>query len=239
MMPPMQILPPISSFRQKPEALGVAVCAECDLVVRIPVLMPGNRASCPRCGYHLASAYHNPVERILIFSLSGLLCLVYSALFGFVDLSVIGQERAITLIETVEVLFRLNEPALALFLLGVVLGLPLLFLSALFALAFTLWRGTAGPRTIGLLRFVGWMRFWNMAEIFLLGILVSMVKVAAMADIGIGWSFYSYALFNGFMLAAVLHFDPHHVGVLIRQQARQRAAARSSHAEAGSNAAFG
>jgi paraquat-inducible protein A len=239
MMQPMHVRTPSYSFRQKPAALGVAVCAECDLVVRIPALMPGSRASCPRCGYHLASAYRDAIERILVFSLSGLLCLLYSAVFGFVDLSVIGQQRAITLIETVEVLYGLNELVLALILLGVVLGLPLLFLAALSALAFSLWRGSAGPRTILLLRFVGWIHFWNMAEIFLLGILVSMIKVAAMADIGIGLGFYSYALFNLFMLTAVLHFDPHHVGVLIRQQARQRAIDRSSHARTGVDVALG
>jgi len=183
------------------------ICHECDLLVDVRCLPPGHKAVCPRCGSVLSRAHANAVDRILVFSVTAALFLLLSNLFGMVRMTVQGQQREITLLETVQELFRLDELALAGFMLVVIIGLPMVFVGLTAWLATAIRLRRVSPRTINVLRVVGYLRFWNMAEIFFLGILVSMVKIASMADVAVGYSFWAYGMFNVFMIAAMMHVD--------------------------------
>jgi paraquat-inducible protein A len=198
------------------------ICHECDLLVDIGQLPDGYKASCPRCGFVFTRSVRNALDRMLIFALTAVICLVFSNLFAYVNLLVQGQEREISLLETVQVLFELKEWALSAFMLVVIIGLPAFFsvLISWLAIAIKLRRVT--PRTINLLRFIGYLRFWNMAEIFFLGILISMVKVASLARIEVGLSFWAYAFFNVFFIAALLHYDKFQLAQTIRRIVRDR-----------------
>ena len=50
---------------------------------------------------------------------------------------------------------------------------------------------------------------WSMVEIFVVGVLVSLVKIISLADISLGPSFFAYILFSLSMTAAVLNMDKH------------------------------
>jgi len=183
------------------------ICDECDLLVSIGQLPDGYRASCPRCESVLTRSVRNALDRMLIFALTALICLLFSNLFSYVNLLVQGQERQISLLETVQVLFELNEWALSGFMLVIIIGLPAFFTTLISWLAIAIKLQKVSPRTINMMRFIGYLRFWNMAEIFFLGILISMVKVASLAHIEVGLSFWAYAFFNVFFIAALLHYD--------------------------------
>ncbi len=183
------------------------LCHECGLIVNIDALREGQKAACPRCRYVITRLHKNAIDRILIFSLTAMILLILSNSFSFIVLSAQGQEREIALIETVRVLFSLNEWALALFMLVVIIGIPVVFTVALCWLVILIKFEVASHRAIGLLRVIEALRFWNMAEIFFLGIIVSMVKVVSLADITFGISFWTYALFSLFLIATLLHVD--------------------------------
>lgn len=199
-----------------------AICHECDLLVDIGQLAAGHKAMCPRCGCTITRAHRNAIDRILVFSLTALLFLLLSNSFEFVELVVQGQERQITLLQTVRELFALDEWLLGLIMLVVIIGLPALFTLLLFWLALTIRRGTVTPASIHVLQVVGYIRFWNMAEIFFLGILVSMVKLATMASVEVGYSFWAYALFNLFLVAAMSQVDKVQLALAIRRLSRKR-----------------
>lgn len=200
------------------------VCHECDLLVDLAGLHEGHRAECPRCACVLSEAHPDAPDRILVFSSSALLCLGMSVMFDFVRMSAAGQLRQVTIPETIEVLFALDAWALAAFTAVVIIGLPVLYMLCLIWLMLELRLGRATLRSFNLLRLIGFLRFWNMAEIFFLGILISMVKVAGMADIGLGTSFWYYALFNLFMILALYNVDRYQIARCIRQQIKARAA---------------
>ena len=193
------------------------ICRECDLLSYVGDLPEGHKAICPRCASVLTRSHINALNRMLVFSLTAILCLLLSNLFGYVDLSVQGQQREISLFETVQVLFELKERALGVFMLVVIIGLPTLFAGMIAWLAVAIKLRRVSPRTILLLRMIGYLQFWNMAEIFFLGILVSMVKVASMANVEVGSSFWAYALFNLFLIAAIVQFDRYQLALAIRR----------------------
>lgn len=198
------------------------ICHECDLLATVQHLSAGQKASCPRCGAVFTRAHKNALDRILVFGLTAVICLLFSNLFSYVNLSVQGQQRDITLLQTVQVLFELNEWTLAAFMAIVIIGLPTFFVGVISWLAVSIKWERVSPRTINLLKIVGYLRFWNMAEIFFLGILVSMVKVSSMAHIEVGISFWAYALFNVFLIAALANVDKFQLSQSIKRIVREK-----------------
>jgi paraquat-inducible protein A len=187
------------------------------LLVDIGQFPAGYKASCPRCGLVFTRSFRNALDRMLIFALTAVICLLFSNLFGYVNLLVQGQEREISLLETVQVLFELREWALSAFMAVIIIGLPAFFSVLVSWLAIAIKMQWVTPHTINLLRIIGYIRFWNMAEIFFLGILISMVKVASLARIEVGLSFWAYAFFNVFFIAALLHYDKFQLALAIRR----------------------
>ena len=193
------------------------ICRECDLLVDLERLVEGKRAECPRCGCVLSYRRRNANVRILVFTTTALLCLLASTIFDFIHLSAAGIARDLSLPQTISALFSLREWALAAFMSVIILGLPIAFLGALGYLALSLERGRVNHYSFDLLRFVTFLRVWNMAEIFFLGILVSMVKIAGMAEVGLGPSFWFYASFNLFLILSLSHVDQYQLGLGIRR----------------------
>ena len=200
------------------------ICAECDLLVVVGDLPDGHKATCPRCGSVFTRCFRNSLDRMLIFAVTALVCLLFSNLFGYVNLVIQGQEREISLFQTVQVLFELKEWSLSAFMLVVIIGLPAFFVSLVSWLAIAIKLQRVSPQTINLMRFIGYFRFWNMAEIFFLGILISMVKVASLARVEVGLSFWAYAAFNVFFIAAMLHYDKFQLAQAIKHIVRSKQA---------------
>ena len=50
--------------------------------------------------------------------------------------------------------------------------------------------------TVFILRWLFRITHWSMVEVFLIGVLVSLIKIAAMADVIPGISFWAYILFS-------------------------------------------
>lgn len=201
----------------QPELESCVICHDCDLLINMDNLPEGFKASCPRCGFTISAAHKDALNRILIFSLTALLCLLFSNLFSFVALTVQGQDRNISLFDTVKLLFNLQEWSLGIFVLLIIIALPILCSGMLCWLALTIKFKLATRSSITLLRIVEFLRFWNMAEIFFLGILISIIKIASMATISFGYSFWAYALFNVSFIAALINFDKHQLALEIRR----------------------
>jgi paraquat-inducible protein A len=119
--------------------------------------------------------------------------------------------------------------ALAAFMLVVIIGLPTLFIGLISWLAIAIKLQRVSPRTINLLRIIAYLRFWNMAEIFFLGILISMVKIASLAHVSVGYSFWAYGMFNLSLIAAMMHLDKFQLGQSIRRIVREKQAVLHGH----------
>jgi len=201
---------------------GYLICHECDLLTFVGDVPSGHKATCPRCGVVFTRSRKSALDRMLVFGFTAIICLLFSNLFSYVDISVQGQDRGITLLETVQVLFELDERALAVFVLVVIIALPTFFVSVICWLAVSIKLERVSARTIRLLRIIGYLQFWNMAEIFFLGILISMVKVSSMVHVEVGLSFWAYAMFNVFFIAAFAHVDRFQLAQAIKRIVRDQ-----------------
>ncbi len=194
------------------------VCHECGLLIELTRLPEGNKAICPRCNYTLTSSHHDAQNRVIAFALSALLFLGLSFLFPFLTFSAQGQDRTVTLIESISVMVTENFISLAVLIFIVTVLIPGGYLIGVLYvyISFKCQQLLKGTRET--LKLIGYLQHWNMAEIFLIGILVSFIKIASLAEISLGVSFIAYVLFILSMAAAVLHIDKQQAWQWLKQK---------------------
>ncbi len=167
-------------------------CHECDLLMRKPQLSDGERAECPRCGFELYSHNTQVVRRSLALVIAALLLYIPANFLPIMQINVLGQTSEDTVWSGVISLYAagglLKSIALVVFLCSMVI--PLIKLMMQMAVLLSI-RWNVG-RSYGLLlyRMYHLLREWGMLEVYLMGILVSIVKLADIAsptlDVGLG-----------------------------------------------------
>lgn len=169
------------------------LCPHCDLLVALPSLSVNSKASCPRCHTTLTMRWKEPQKRQFGYAFSALFMLVLSNLFPFVNMDVAGIYREISLTQIPGVMFADDYRSLAFIFAVFVQFIPAFCLTAILLLSC----GIALPKTIKTLlaKNIFLFKTWCMPEIFLVGVLVSFVKLMAYGDIGIGLSFYPFVIF--------------------------------------------
>jgi len=182
------------------------VCHECDLLVDVPALKDHDKAFCPRCDYLLASNRPNAAEKILAFSMTAMIFLLLANSFAFISLSAGGQEQTVTLIDSVNILFE-EHALLAGIVFATIIGVPGSLLAAMGYVSFSLRLAKRLPGTHWALRWSLRMLPWSMAEIFLIGILVSFIKIMALARVELGVSFWAYVFFTASLMLVILNVD--------------------------------
>lgn len=173
------------------------ICPQCDLRTQLPPLKPGIEARCPRCNEHLCAIAHTPYEGPLAWGVSALCFLILSCSFPFLSMSVQGNVSQISLLQSAETLIEQDFRLLAQLLLFFVLLTPAVFLFTLIYLYEGFRRQRVLPGMMQLTRVICQLKPWMMVDVFLLGVLVSIIKMASYADVSMGWSFWA---FLGFML---------------------------------------
>ncbi|AEV64949.1 paraquat-inducible protein A [Pseudomonas ogarae] len=165
---------------------GLVACHECDLLMRKPQLAHGEKAECPRCGYELYAHRHNVVERSLALVIAALLLYVPANFLPIMQLNLLGQSSQDTVWSGVVGLFDTGMQGVSAVVFLCSMGIPLLKLLCQLAVLLTI-RLDVG-RSYGLLlyRIYHHLRDWGMLEVYLMGVLVAIVKLADMAAMTIG-----------------------------------------------------
>jgi len=128
-------------------------------------------------------------------------------LFPFLIFSAQGSERTVSYVQSIQSLGQETYFVVVVFLLATTLLIPAILLLGINYVLISSKFKIALPYTREVLRVVFYLRPWNMAEIFLLGILVSMVKIASLAEVSFGGSFFSFVLYILSMAASKIYLD--------------------------------
>lgn len=184
-------------MKPQPDQLSkdVLVCHECDLLLKNPQLKPGQKARCPRCNFALAARGKNTLNRLIALSLTALILLGLSNAFPFLGFAVGGNEQQITFWQGINALWLQGYPELSILTLIVIVIIPTLFLLSILYLLISFKNGIKPLYGRFFLDFISHLRPWSMVEVFSIGVLVSLIKIASMATIEPGISFWSFLLF--------------------------------------------
>lgn len=170
-------------------------CHECDLLMSKPNLGVGQKARCPRCNYALAERGKNVLNYMMATSITALLLLIFSLSFPFLGFYSKGQDQNITLWQSIGALWENGFPLLSILGAIFILVMPALYLFSVLYLLTGFKFERPGRWSVKLLNSMFFIRPWAMAEVFFIGVLISLIKVAAMASIQIGLSFWAFVLF--------------------------------------------
>jgi paraquat-inducible protein A len=189
------------------DAAHLVACHECDLLHRQKPLPDGGKALCVRCGATLYRSHPRGNERALALALAGIVLFVIANSFPIVTLELGGERVVGTLNGAVWQLWRTGMPLLAAMVLVTLILMPLVQLAAICWLLLPLQFGRA-PRGHSLaFRALQSARTWGMVEVFVLGVLVALVKLAHLAHAVPGIALWSFGALMLVIAAAEASFD--------------------------------
>ena len=199
---------------------GLVACAECDALQRMVALAPGGVAECQRCGAELYREHRDSLDRTLALLLAAALVFAYANLAPVFELDAQGMATSATLMGSVRALADSGWPSVALLVLLTVIVVPAVNLAVALYLLVPLKLGFVPPALGIAVRTLATAWPWGMVEVFLLGALVSLVKLTDVARVSVGWGLYAAGAYVVLVALAVSAFEPR---VLWRRVAELRA----------------
>lgn len=177
------------------------------MVSAIPVLRPGQHASCPRCGHVLARRYLHPVQRSIALAASALITLLIAVAFPFISVDAGGLDNQIELSQTASTLLQSHQPIVAFIVACTAIVLPGLYLAGVIAMQANVLRTVPKAYSDVIARLFSQLHPWMMADVFIVAALVSLVKLTGMVDVQLGASFWAYCVFALLLLMTTRSVD--------------------------------
>ncbi len=194
-----------------PSAPKLIACHECDLLQRKIPLPSGGAAACHRCGAILYRSGDGDWghEAALALLIAAAIVYVVANAFPILGIEFRGEHKSTTLFGAVLALWNQDMPIVAgLVLFTAILAPGLEIFGMIFLLAaFRL--GRAARALPPMLRLILAARPWSMVEVFMLGVLVTVVKLSHLAAIVPGVSLWAYGALMILLAAATSCFNAH------------------------------
>jgi len=186
-------------------------CHECDLLHRIHSLAFGERAKCSRCGASLYAKKRDSFEHAITLTVTSLILFTVANVFPFMTFELHGRVQESLLSTGVQEFFNRGMWTLGLLVLCASILFPALkilgMLYVLVPLEFNrrLWNAAL------VFRMVEHCKTWAMMDVYLLGVIVAVVKLADLAILVPGVAIYSFVGLIVALAAADSALDTHAV----------------------------
>jgi len=192
----------------RPRATTVTACHDCDQLNTTVQLAPREKSICSRCGNILDRGGKEVLARTLAYALASLVLLIVANSFPFMEFKIAGRVQVAHLYTGVEQLYAEGYWELAAMVLFTSIAAPLVMISGLLALTIPISMGKRFDWMIRLGKIVTKLRVWSMMEVFLLGVIVSVMKLSAMAEIIFGPGLIAFAALILTSSASIAAFNP-------------------------------
>ena len=176
-------------------------CEECDAIYHKTSLASGELAYCRCCG---AELYRDikPFNTLLALITTAMIVFIIANSFPIVQVELQGIYNETTLLGTVWAMFQADRAFVGLLILMTTFIVPLLYLFLLgYVLSSVLLRNkqslSAKKKGIRIaLRSLHILRVWGMVEVFLIGVLVTLVKLVGMVVVVPGIALWAFAILS-------------------------------------------
>jgi len=180
--------------RRAVEALNreLIACPFCDALWSRPTLRQGERAQCGRCHSVILTNKRQSAERTIALMVASLILYVVAVSFPFMSMERSGLSNEISVIDAVGVLWGSDMFLLAGACAAFILVFPLLRILLLLFVGVSLHHAhrTGTPHALSY-RLAQAIEPYSMAEIFMIGVIVSLVKVGSLASLWMGPAFWA------------------------------------------------
>jgi paraquat-inducible protein A len=173
---------------------NLIACHDCDLLIERIVLDSRQKALCPRCNSLLYQGRTKPLLKTLLVSLSGLIFVFPAYFLPLMTMSAVGLSSTTSLIASVP---DLASPiyllaGLSVFLFTILF--PVLVLMSAFWVSVNLYFGHCPKHLAEVQKFYQRLQRWVMPEVYLLGAIVSYVKLLDNFSVELGLGIICFAM---------------------------------------------
>jgi paraquat-inducible protein A len=182
-------------------------CHDCDLLQREIPLNPGCTASCRRCGAVLYRNATDSIDRTLAYTVAAAVLFVVANVFPIFSIEVQGDHSAINLYGAVRSLWDQEMKSISLLVFITAIVIPAIELLSMTYLLLPLKFNRVPVGYTLFMRTLQYVEPWGMVEVFMLGVLVSLVKLTNNFKVIAGISLWSYGLLTLLLAAAASSFS--------------------------------
>lgn len=210
------------------EDKSLVACPNCDLLQRLPEIAPGESVRCPRCNSELWRRKSDSLNRTLALAVAALILWIITNTLPMIGLTAVGVVSFTTIFRGAELLWEHGEPIVAAMVFFAAIFAPAIQIGFMLAVILATLFTKRPPAWVAfLLRQVTFTRVWSMIEVLLVGVLVSLTKIAEYATVIPGHALFSVGALVVVLTAMQASFDPREVWDRVEwvQERRQKLAA--------------
>ncbi len=183
------------------------ICNECDLVLEIPEKKGRLVGYCPRCHNLLHHYHYKPSLTSLCYALAALCFLVPADIIPFMSIRAAGIEQGMEMLDYTSVLGAENMWSASVIIYLFMQLLPALTLLTIIIADIGKIKNIRLKIVPPLLKLYHFCTEWSMVEVFMVGILVSLIKLVSLVEITYHYGFWSFFAFAILYLLAVSRFS--------------------------------
>lgn len=184
-----------------------AVCHFCDTLHDALPLPEGTAARCCCCGALLYQNRPASLVRATAFSITGLILMILVHSFPFLTMDAGSIRTTLNLVSATKTLVDQGSPMLGIAVALFTIVAPFSLAAGLIYVCAPLLFGRVLPGAVLVAKWLNKAEPWNMIEVFLLGVLVSLLKLSKVADVHFGMGFWAFGALMICMAAAVAGID--------------------------------
>ncbi|WP_287187304.1 paraquat-inducible protein A [Rhodovulum sp.] len=178
-----------------PDLAALIACPRCDAVYRAVQPGPGERAVCACCKTVLIAPRRRAGQHLIAVAVAVVVLVVAATLAPFLAIEAAGRRNASSVLDAA-LAFAANGPVaiLALAVAALIVFIPVLrALLVIYVLGPVVLDRPPAPHAAAAFRLSEDLRPWSMAEIFVIGCAVALVKIADLAQVHFGPAFWMFA----------------------------------------------
>ena len=187
---------------------SLVACHECDYLHRNVAISFRGKALCRRCGAFLYRRVPGSIEKALALNTAALILFILSNAFPFLSLKIHGRFVENYFLSGAFQLYHLGMGEVGLLVMLTSFLFPLMTTMGMLYLLCPVSLGYRPWKMAGVFRMVCALKPWALVSVFMLGVLISFVKLLDMADIIPGAGVYAFAGLMVILAAANAAFDP-------------------------------
>jgi paraquat-inducible protein A len=175
-----------------PQLLEPVACPDCDLLQQLPVVAPGGRAACARCGHVLLKRPSGAGDTPLALTIAALIALIVANTQPLMELHVVGRFASTTIAGGAYVMWMQGQRLTGVLVAFCAVIAPALYILFMLTLLLATRRPVVPTWAGEMLRWLGHLQVWSMLEVVMLGILVALTKIAELATVDPGIGMYAF-----------------------------------------------
>ncbi len=169
-------------------------CPRCDALYAAQEPRAGQRVVCTRCNTVLIAPRNGAYLRVVILALTTMILMAGATFLPFLQIRVAGISHSSSLFDAAMTFTEARMAPLAVAVAALILFIPVLRVALIVYVLGPLAAGRPPlPQAAAAFRLSEDLRPWSMAEIFVIGVAVALVKVADLAQVHLGPAFWMFA----------------------------------------------